>query len=251
MDSVWGDFEPGKFYSVGAKDKFLWVECNSMAATNVEPFDCLMEALFQGICPEQGIIDAFCLVGDFGDYFIIPPSVAIARCNVTLGCCFVTISAPRCDEGCEVAVLDANGDAVIAIPCVEDSLLFTMWDKSRLVERGGRVMCFPFRMGIEGLKVDCPTWFPILLCTDHHSVTPRNGFAYRHGLENTQTDVLIKACFHFMLPMKWDGYGCVVSHRFGCRVNHKLEWRTLHERKRLVVTRIECAGFVVVQEILL
>ena len=51
-DSVRGNFEPSEFHRVAAEDEFLGTEGNSMAATNVEPLDCLMEALFQGICPE-------------------------------------------------------------------------------------------------------------------------------------------------------------------------------------------------------
>ena len=70
-DSVRGNFEPSEFHRVTAEDEFLWVEGNSMAATNVKPLDCLMEALLQGMCPEQGIVNA--------------PPVPIARCNVTLG----------------------------------------------------------------------------------------------------------------------------------------------------------------------
>ena len=101
-----------------------------------------------------------------------------------------------------MVVFLTDGDAVIAVPCVEDCPLFAVWDGSHLVERGGCVMRLPFCVSIEGLEVDGPTWFAVFLCAEHHSVAPCDGFAYGYRLDDTQTDVLIKACLDLLLPMK-------------------------------------------------
>ncbi|KAK3764697.1 hypothetical protein RRG08_042007 [Elysia crispata] len=172
-DSVRGDFEASKFHHIAAEDEFLRVEYDSMAAANVKPLDRLMEALFQGVCPEKGVVNALGFVGDFSNDFIVSPCVSIARCNVALGGGFVAVSAPWCDEGGEVAVFCTNGDAVVAVPCIENGLLLSVWDRPRLVERRGCVVCLPFDVGVEGLKVNCLPWLPIFLqiTTRGHNVT--------------------------------------------------------------------------------
>ena len=54
---------------------------DSMMSADVKPVYCLVEAAIQVICPEEDIVDYFCLVGNVGDYLIETPGVFVARCK--------------------------------------------------------------------------------------------------------------------------------------------------------------------------
>ena len=47
-----GDFESRKLNSVCPKHEFVWVENDAIVSTEVEPLDCLKEALIEVVCPE-------------------------------------------------------------------------------------------------------------------------------------------------------------------------------------------------------
>jgi hypothetical protein len=145
-----------------------------------------------------------------------------------------------------MAILFTDRDAVIAIPCVEDGL-FAMRDRSSLMEGQGCVVRVSFRMCVRGLKVNGPAWFAVLLRAYDHPVAPRDRFADGDRLEYAKADVLVKACLHLGLPVDWDRQRCVVGDGLRCRVYHELQWGTLHEGEGLVITCVECAGFVIIQ----
>ena len=72
-----GDFEAGKLNSVCGKYKFVWVQDDAIVATDVKPLNCLEEALGEIVCPEERVINAFCLVRTMGDNLIEPSGVTI------------------------------------------------------------------------------------------------------------------------------------------------------------------------------
>ena len=72
-----GDFVASKFNSVHPKYKFVRVEDDAIVATDVEPLNCLEEALGEIVGPEKCVINAFGLVRDVGDNLIKSSGVAI------------------------------------------------------------------------------------------------------------------------------------------------------------------------------
>ena len=116
------NLKSGKLNGVSPEHELVWVQYNPVVSTEVEPFDCLEEALVKVICPKESVVNAFCFVGDVGDNLIKPSGVSIAGCYVPLGCCFVAVSTPGGYEGGEVAIIGVEGDAMVAIPAVKDHL---------------------------------------------------------------------------------------------------------------------------------
>ena len=60
-------------------------------AIDVEPLNCLEEALSEIVGPEKRVISAFGLVRDMRDNLIKSSGVPITLCSVPLGCCFVLV----------------------------------------------------------------------------------------------------------------------------------------------------------------
>ena len=71
-----------------------------------------------------------------------------------------------------MAVSLPEGDRMVAVPGIEDSLLGVHWNGSGLVERGLGVVCFPGCMLVELLKVNGAPEGPVLLGAYYHSVAP-------------------------------------------------------------------------------
>ena len=72
-----GDFKARKFTSVSAKYQFVRVEDDAIVATDVEPLNCLEEALGEIVDPEKRVINAFGLVRDMRDNLIKSSGVPI------------------------------------------------------------------------------------------------------------------------------------------------------------------------------
>ena len=66
-----------------------------MSPTDVKPVNCLVETAADVVCPQQGVVNTFGLIGDMGDNLIKSLGVAIARYDVTLGDCVVAVPPPR------------------------------------------------------------------------------------------------------------------------------------------------------------
>lgn len=75
---VRGDLESRKLDSVMTKHKLVRVEGDAMASADVEPVNCLEEALGEVVCPEQRVVDALGLVRDVRDDLVKPPRVPVA-----------------------------------------------------------------------------------------------------------------------------------------------------------------------------
>ena len=73
-----GDFEASKFSSLRPKYKFVRVEDDAIVVADVEPLNCLGEALGEIVGPEKCVINAFGLVRDVRDNLIKSSGVAIA-----------------------------------------------------------------------------------------------------------------------------------------------------------------------------
>ena len=124
------DLKAGKVDIILGEQEFIgfWVQYYSIVSTGVEPSDCVKEVVRYCVGPQQDVIDAFCFVWDVGNNLVISPGVSISRCYIALGCGFVSVPTPWGYEGGKMTVLRANRDAVVSIPCIEDSFLLSRRD---------------------------------------------------------------------------------------------------------------------------
>ena len=156
-----GDFKARKFISVNPKYKFVRVEDDAIVATDVEPLNCLEKALGETVGPEKRVINAFGLVRDMRDNLIKSSKVAITKCHVQLGYCFVSVSHPWGNERGEVAVIGVKGK--VAIPTDKDSLLSATRYAICLMKWALCMMGFSRAMEVECLEIHCPPGFAIFL----------------------------------------------------------------------------------------
>ena len=154
--------------------------------TEVEPIDRLEEALLEVICPKEGVVDTLSFVADVGDNLVEASRVAITGGDVTLGCCFVAVSAPWGYEGGEVAIFRMEGDAVVAIPAVKNGLFCVTGYRACLVEWALCVVCLTCGVEVKRLEVACASRLAVLLCTHNHAVAPCDRLSYRDLLEHAQ-----------------------------------------------------------------
>ena len=76
-----------------------------------------------------------------------------------------------------------KGYTVVTVPCIKDSFLLPLRDRSCLVERRLGVMCFSGGMGVERLEVYCPSGRAILFGADDHLVTPCDWLSDWYGFK--------------------------------------------------------------------
>ncbi len=138
-------------------------------------------------------------LGEIGYDFIVSASVAVTGGNVALRGNTIPVAAPRCDEGSEVSIAFMEGNAMISIPGIQDSLFRVCWNRSGLVEWRHCVVCFSCCMSIKRLEVDCSAWSAILLWDYYHSMAPCDWVAYGDRFDDPEFDVLVKPNFNFFL----------------------------------------------------
>ena len=127
------------------------------------------EGFLYGIVPQRYVIDLFGFVLDVGNDRIILASIPITRRCESLRQVAVPVSAPWCDKGSEVAVLNRYGYRVVPIPRVGHRLVGARRYHGRLMEGDHRVMGLPEAYVIELLVIDRPPRAAIFLpCDEHH-----------------------------------------------------------------------------------
>ena len=52
MHSVIGGLKAGELDSVRTEDELVWVKGHAMVSANIQPINCLPEALTEVVCPE-------------------------------------------------------------------------------------------------------------------------------------------------------------------------------------------------------
>ena len=93
---------------------------------------------------------------------------------------------------------------MVAVPCIEYSLLCMHGNGAGLVEGRLRMVSLPGGMPIELLEVDSPPEGPVLLGADDHSVAPSVRGPQGDLLKDSQADVPVQARLDLVLPV--DGY---------------------------------------------
>ena len=141
-------------------------------------------ALGEIVGPEKCVSNAFGLVRDMRDNLIKSSKVAITKCHVQLGCCFVSVSHPWGNERGEVAVIGVKGK--VAIPTDKDSLLSATRYAMCLMKWALCVRRFLRDMEVECLEIHCPPGFAIFLSAYHQAVAPGHGFTHWHWLKDAQ-----------------------------------------------------------------
>ena len=107
------------------------------------------------------------------------------------GGCAVSISAPWCDEGGQVAVTFSDWNRVVAVPCIKDRFLLTTWHWHGLMEGWGCVVCLSLAVDIQCLQVYSVSWLAIFLLADNHPVTPSYRLSDRHWLDDPETNISV------------------------------------------------------------
>jgi uncharacterized protein YbdZ (MbtH family) len=82
--------------------------------------DYLEKAFFNGVCPEENVINAYVLVVNIRDDRIISACVAVTRGDVSMWSSFVAIPAPWRNEGGKTSIIWVNRYAVVSISRAKD-----------------------------------------------------------------------------------------------------------------------------------
>ena len=76
---------PAKSMTGLLKTNFFGVQGYAIPTAQVKPLHGLLEAVGNTIRPEQGVVDAFCVVVYPRDSLVITARIAVARCSIPLG----------------------------------------------------------------------------------------------------------------------------------------------------------------------
>ena len=109
---------------------------------------------------------------------------------------------------------------LITIPAVKHGFLCIVGNCASLVERRLCVMSLSCCMDVECLEINSSSGFPILSGCYDHLVAPSNRFANRNWFYDSESNILIKACFNILLPVKWHWNWLMVGNRFCFWINH-------------------------------
>ena len=71
-------------------------------------------------------------------------------------------------------------------------------------------------------------------------MTPSNRFAYGDWFEDSESDITIKGCLNFLLPVKRDWDSLVMGNRSCIRMNVHAHGGHIHEWEGLMGADIEC-----------
>ena len=113
------------------------------------------------------------------------------------------------------------------------------------------MVCVACSVGVERLEIDSSSRCDILLCANYHPMTAGNRLANGDRFQHTQLHVIIQSCFHRIPPVEWNGYWCVIRNWLSIEVDHQFHGRAAHAGQDLMLTSVECARLVVLEEMLL
>ena len=119
---------------------------------------------------------------------------------------------------------------MVTVPGIENSLALTIRYAPCLVERGLGVVGLAECMLVQGLKVNGASRLAVLLCADHHAVTPCHRRTDGYLLQHAEANVLVEACLNLVLPVDGHRDGGVTGHWRCILAKHKAERRAGHSR---------------------
>ena len=115
-----------------------------------------------------------------------------ARAAVSLRSNFVSEPAPWCQECCVVAAFRVNGDRIISIPDITDTLLCARWYSRCQVKWRVNRECLPGGVFVQGLVVDGSPRVSICFSSDDHSRLPSHWGVVRYLFNDSYLDVLFQ-----------------------------------------------------------
>ena len=127
-----------------------------------------------------------------------------------------------------MAVRNAQRDAVIAVPGICHGLPSVLGDTTGEVEGRLHGKSLTLTEFVQWRDVYSAAWGAVMLASDDHPMTPRDGFAVRHTLDDTKSFVAQKVIVYPLLPVEGYVGQCVAGLRCGCGVNMDRYGRALH-----------------------
>ena len=115
-------------------------------------------------------------------------------------------------------------NAVVPMPVVEGRLDLVWRDGGYDGPWRLRVMGLTWSMLVESSIVDNPSWTSVRFWSDNHPAAPCYRVIDWDLLQNTQTDIPVKAFFDSRFPMKWNLTWCVNGDWGGILINKDSEW---------------------------
>ena len=73
--TVHADVKSCRLYFWLAECKLVWVQCDAIPTTCVQPLCSLEKTIFNGVSPEEGIVNAFCFTREISYKFIVSSRV--------------------------------------------------------------------------------------------------------------------------------------------------------------------------------
>lgn len=184
--------------------------------------------LFQ-VCVEMDcVIDASFLALELGEDSIKTAIVSVPRGQEALRCPCVAPAAKWCDEGGQVAVGNTQRNAVVTVPGICHGLPSVLGDATGELEGRLHGKGLTLAKFVQWRDVYSAAWRAVVLSCDDHPVTPRNGFAVRHTLDDAKGFVAEEVIVHPLLPVEGYVGRCMAGLRCGCGVNMYLYGWSLH-----------------------
>ena len=142
-------------------------------------------------------------------------------------------------------------NTVISVPAVQDRLDLVGWDGGDNVPGRLGVVSLSRSVFVQSSVVNNTARGAVMFGCDHHPAAPGDWSVDWNFLQNTKPDISVQTVLHSFLPVKRNLAGTVNSSGPSLLVNKDPERRrTVHQVKRLVLTDIEGAGLVSVQDVL-
>ena len=144
-----------------------------------------------------------------------------------------------------------EGDTVVAVPAVQDRLDLPCRDGGHDGPGGLSVVGLPRSMFVEAGVVHDTARIAVVFGCDDHPVAPGDWSVDRDFLQDTKAHISVQALLDSLLPVEGNLAGTVNCDRLGLLVNKDPEGRrAVHQVEGLVLTDIEGAGLVSVQDVL-
>ena len=185
--AILGYLEPCKFYCFLPKHKFVWVEHHSIAGTQVNVVDSVLETIFKIFTVHACVINTLLHVSDVLCDVTGPSCVAVPACMEFLGGSQVVVTAPFHNEASSLSCRVIQAQAVVAIPGIQHDLDCPGGDSGHQVAGDWHVVHLPLSIHINILEVNGPSKAPILFGGNHHPAQPgQGGGTGGHGLNDAQ-----------------------------------------------------------------
>ena len=129
---------------------------------------------------------------------------------------------------------------MVAVPAVQDRLDLPGRDGGDDGPGGLRVVSLTRSVFVEVGVVHHPPWGAVSLRCNYHTAGPGDGVVDWDSLQDTETNISVKAILDGLLPVERNLTGRVNCHWFGFLVyKHSQRRSAVHQSERLVLATVE------------